>query len=167
MDVCLNVTDENELVICARGEADLANAGELLPRLVVLVGAATGQVALDLEQVTFMDYCGLRTLGAIERHVRSAGGSVRVAALSPQVARVLELASRFGALPWIPVAPARPGSRHGGVLSGPAAVDVTTAHAQRALVPTEATLQRQDAPNPHQGGRELAREPNGAPSCVS
>ena len=143
MDVYLNFTDENEITICARGEVDLATAGELLLRPVVLVGAATGQVAPDLEQVTFIDCSGLRTLSAVESHVRSAGGSVRVAALSPQLARVLELVGRSGALPWIPVTPTRPNSRHGGAFPGPPTVDVELAAARPSSpVPAKPMSQR-------------------------
>jgi stage II sporulation protein AA (anti-sigma F factor antagonist) len=122
MDVYLNFADENETTIRVRGEVDLTTAGELLLRLTVLVGAATGQIALDLEQVTFMDCSGLRTLSAIEGHVRSAGGSLRISALSPQVARVFELAGQSGSLPWIAAALTQRGPwsdlRHGGTLPG-------------------------------------------------
>jgi len=101
MDAFLSGTDENHLTITVRGETDLATADDLLIRLVVLAGAATGQIALDLSQVTFMDCAGLRTLAAIERHVTASGGSIRVAAVSPEVARLFELADPRGALPHI------------------------------------------------------------------
>jgi anti-sigma B factor antagonist len=101
MDAFVSSTDENHLVITVRGETDLANAGELLLRLVVLAGAATGQITLDLSQVTFMGMAGLRTLNAIERHVSARGGSLRVAAVSREVARLFEVVGPRGALPHI------------------------------------------------------------------
>jgi anti-anti-sigma factor len=91
MDAFLSSSDESRLHVTARGEADLATAGDLLVRLVTLVGAAAGEVAIDLSQVTFMDCAGLRTLNAIERLVRVNGGSVQVVAASPAVARLFEL----------------------------------------------------------------------------
>jgi anti-anti-sigma factor len=97
MDAISSTADDDRLTITVRGETDLANAGALLLRLVVLVGAATGEIILDLSQVTFMDCAGLRTLAAIERHVHANGGSVRVAAVSPEVARLFELAGPCGA----------------------------------------------------------------------
>lgn len=111
MDVFLRGTDDDELLISARGEVDPADTGHLLLRLVVLIGAMTGQVALDPEQVTFMDCCGLRTLDAIEDRVRPRGGRVRVAAVSPQVAHIFELAGRCGVLPRI--TPPRPAGEPG------------------------------------------------------
>ena len=98
MDAFLSSTDVDHLVITVRGETDLANAGDLLSRLVLLAGAATGQIALDLSQVTFMDCAGLRTLAEIDRLVTAGGGSVRVASVSPAVARLFELVG--SALPW-------------------------------------------------------------------
>jgi anti-anti-sigma factor len=123
MDVFLDGTNDDELLISARGEVDLADAGQLLLRLVVLFGSVTGQVALDLEQVTFMDCAGLRTLDAIEEHVRTRGGRVRVASVSPQIARIFELAGRCGVLPRI--APTRPADRPGAALASGAHVSAS------------------------------------------
>ena len=74
-----------------RGDIDLATAGDLLLRLLMLAGPASGAIALDLSQVTFIDCAGLRTLIALDRHARSTGGSVHVAAVSLPVARLFEL----------------------------------------------------------------------------
>jgi anti-anti-sigma factor len=112
MEAFLSGTDESRLVITVRGETDLGNAGDLLLRLVVLAGTATGQIALDLSQVTFMDLAGLRTLAAIDRHVRAGGGSIRMAAVSPEVARLFELAGPHGALPHILAPPLLPAPQH-------------------------------------------------------
>ena len=113
MDAFLSGSDEHHSVITVRGETDLGNAGDLLTRLVLLVGAAAKQIALDLSQVTFMDCSGLRTLAAIDRHVSMSGGSMRVAAVSPAVARLFELVGRCEAPPRDPTPP-RSGSPSGG-----------------------------------------------------
>lgn len=92
MDVISTRRDEFLHAITVRGEIDLATAGDLLLRLVMLAGPATGPIALDLSQVTFIDCAGLRTLTALDRHVRTSGGRVHVAAASLPVARLFELA---------------------------------------------------------------------------
>ena len=71
-----------------------------------------GQIVLDLSQVTFMDLSGLRTLNAIERHVSTRGGSLRVAAVSHEVARLFELVGPRGALPHILAPPVLGGLHH-------------------------------------------------------
>ena len=91
MDVVSIGRDELVQSITVRGEIDLATAGDLLLRLLMLAGPATGPIALDLSQVTFIDCTGLRTLIALGRHARTSGGSVQVAAASAVVARLFEL----------------------------------------------------------------------------
>jgi anti-anti-sigma factor len=108
MDAFLSVSDKNRPVISVSGETDLANAGDLLLRLILLAGAATGQIELDLSQVTFMDCAGLRALAAIDRYVNAGGGSMRVVALSPIVARLFELTGRHRPQPHL-LAPPRSG----------------------------------------------------------
>jgi anti-anti-sigma factor len=112
MDVFPSRHDENQHVITVRGEVDLANADGLLLRLLVLAGPATGEIALDLAQVTFMDCAGLRTLIALDHHVRTAGGSMRVTAVSPEVARLFELARRQRNPPMFPTPPALGAPQH-------------------------------------------------------
>lgn len=101
MDVYLNSGDDDQLLITVRGEIDPASAGTLFLRLVVLAGVATGRVGLGLPQVTFVDRTELRGPDAIDRHVRASGDSVRVAAVSPAVARLLELDGPQGSLSHI------------------------------------------------------------------
>jgi anti-anti-sigma factor len=93
MDVISTRRDKFLHAITVRGDIDLAAAGDLLLRLLTLAGPATGPIALDLSQVTFIDSAGLQTLVALDRHARAAGGSVHVAAASLPVARLFELAA--------------------------------------------------------------------------
>lgn len=91
MDVISTRRDQFLHAITVRGDIDLATAGDLLLRLLMLAGPASGAIALDLSQVTFIDCAGLRTLIALDRHARSTGGSVHVSAVSLPVARLFEL----------------------------------------------------------------------------
>ena len=93
MDVISTRRDKFLHAITVRGDVDLATAGDLFLRLVMLAGPATGAIALDLSQVVFIDCTGLRTLIAFDQHARTIGGSVCVAAASLPVARLFELAA--------------------------------------------------------------------------
>lgn len=96
MDEFLSGDDGYHPLITVCGELDLANAGDLLFQLLGLAAATTGQIELDLSQVTFMDCAGLRVLAAIDRHVSASGGSVRVIAVSSVVVRLFELTGPHG-----------------------------------------------------------------------
>jgi anti-anti-sigma factor len=82
------------------GELDLASA-ELL-RSAVEEQVAAGHVAdlvLDLADLTFLDSSGLGALLQIRSEALARGGSFRVGAVAPGVARVIEIAglkSTFG-----------------------------------------------------------------------
>jgi len=105
MDAPASSTDDNHLTITGRSDADRGNTRELLLRLLVLGGAASGPIALDPAQLNFTDLAGLRTLNTIERHVSADGASVRVAAVSPWLTRLLKRAGPRRALPHSPVPP--------------------------------------------------------------
>ncbi|WP_300682942.1 STAS domain-containing protein [Nocardioides sp.] len=85
-----DATDGVRLVVT--GDLDLATA----PRLTEVARAAVSSpgdiVTLDLSGVTFLDSTGLGALLDLRKKVVGAGGRVQVAAQSPAVARVLDLA---------------------------------------------------------------------------
>ena len=113
----LSRRDGVERVIAVYGELAFPTVDDLSGRLRMLAATITGEVLLDLSQVTFMDCAGLRVLTCFERLVASAGGSLRMAAVSPAVALLWELvdpSSRLaltplphggGAMPVPPLAP--------------------------------------------------------------
>ena len=96
MDVIPTRRDQYLQAITVRGDIDSATAGEFLLRLQALVGPASGPVLLDLSQTAFMNLAGLRALITLEQLVCSAGGSVQLVALSPAVARLIDLVTLHG-----------------------------------------------------------------------
>ena len=84
--VVRGTTSGRWLVLQITGEVDL-EAGSLLDD----VGDDPSFVVFDLEGVTFMDCSSLRVLGDVQRRARAAGGSLRLAAVSMQVLRLLAL----------------------------------------------------------------------------
>jgi anti-anti-sigma factor len=91
VDADLSGSNHRSFTIAVRGEVDLSNTGILLRRLIDLAHSTTGEIALDLTQVDFMDCAGLRMLAAINQHIKTRGGSMRVVAASPAVTRLFEL----------------------------------------------------------------------------
>ena len=75
-----------ERVIVA-GEIDMSTSPVIVETVLALAGPARRPIDLDLSQVTFMDSKGLHAL----LQIRTQLPTLRVVALSKQVARLLEL----------------------------------------------------------------------------
>jgi anti-anti-sigma factor len=73
------------------GELDLARAPALREQLLGLLRPGSSRLILDLSRVSFCDASGLAVLIGTGRRARVLGGFQRLAAVSPQVARVLNL----------------------------------------------------------------------------
>jgi len=73
------------------GELDLARAPALREQLLGLLRPGSSRLILDLSRVSFCDASGLAVLVGTGRRARLLGGFQRLAAVSPQVARVLNL----------------------------------------------------------------------------
>ncbi|WP_051452227.1 STAS domain-containing protein [Actinospica robiniae] len=87
-------------VITAAGELDLYSARRLETALIPAV--EHGIVVLDTAAVVFCDSTGLRALVKAQRAARAASSSLRLAATSEAVTRVLELS---GALAYFDLFP--------------------------------------------------------------
>ena len=82
-------TDRGGYVIAAlRGELGIASASALRDQLLSLLRAAS-HLIIDLSAVDHADASGLAVLVGSGRRARLLGGSLRLAAPSPEVARVL------------------------------------------------------------------------------
>jgi len=73
------------------GELDLASAPALREQLLGLLRRGSSRLVLDLSRVSFCDASGLAVLVGTGRRARLLGGFQRLAAVSPHVARVLNL----------------------------------------------------------------------------
>ena len=73
------------------GELDITNAPALRDQLLDLLRRSTCRLVLDLSKVTSCDASGLAVLVGTGRRARLLGGSVRLAAVSPQVDEVLQM----------------------------------------------------------------------------
>jgi anti-anti-sigma factor len=72
------------------GELGIANSAALRDQLLGLLGRSSSRLVLDLSKVTYCDASGLAVLVGTGRRARLLGGSLRLAAISPQVEEVLQ-----------------------------------------------------------------------------
>jgi anti-sigma B factor antagonist len=73
------------------GELDIASASVLREQLLGLLRPGSGRLVIDLSKVSFCDASGLAVLVNTARRARLLGGFLRLAAVSPQVGRALQL----------------------------------------------------------------------------
>ena len=92
--MAVTCTGENrELTLHLSGEVDHHGAKEMMAELDRCVDAALPRtLTVDLGGVTFMDSSGIAVLLRAHRRLGELGGSVRVANVPPQAARVLNAA---------------------------------------------------------------------------
>jgi anti-anti-sigma factor len=73
------------------GELDIASAPALRDQLLGFLGPGSNRLVIDLSRVSFCDASGLAVLVNTARRARLLGGFLRLAAVSPQVGRVLNI----------------------------------------------------------------------------
>ena len=106
------------------GELDLASAPALREQLLRLLRPGSSRLVLDLSRVSFCDASGLAVLVGADRQARLLGGFLRLAAVSPQTARVLDITGLGRHLPVYPTVAAassapRAGPGRPGLTAGP------------------------------------------------
>lgn len=73
------------------GSVDGLTAESLLTNFQALIAKGSVQLVGDLARVNYTSSAGLRSLLAVLREARSAGGDLRLAAVHPPVLKILEL----------------------------------------------------------------------------
>lgn len=98
------------------GDLDLASAPDLREQLLGLLRPGASRLVLDLSRVTFCDASGLAVLVGASRRARLLGGFLRLAAISPLTARVLNITGldrHLSTYPTVHAATAAPGDGFG------------------------------------------------------
>lgn len=81
----------DQTVITVNGEVDAASADGVRNRILEAIEAGTKRVAIDMQDVSFMDSSGLRVLIAGYKAAESSGGTLTVQNPSDVVLRLLEI----------------------------------------------------------------------------
>ena len=92
-DLSLSCRAEHDgyVIAAVRGELDIASAPALREQLLSLLRPAASRLIIDLSAVGHADASGLAVLVSSRRRAGLLGGSLRLAAPSPEVARVLSV----------------------------------------------------------------------------
>ena len=78
-------------VVAIHGSVDSLNADQLTATFAEPIGRGRVALVADFSEVTYTSSAGLRALLATVKDCRRLGGDLRIAALQPQVARVLSI----------------------------------------------------------------------------
>jgi len=81
-----------------KGEIDMSAAEALMVRTTELAAAHEGDVVLDLAEVTFIDSAGMRALLIVRENLTVQGRALRLANVTPEVKRLLDLVGLTGVL---------------------------------------------------------------------
>lgn len=111
---CSARTAEGITIAELAGELDLASAPALREQLLGLLRPGSSRLVLDLSRVSFCDASGLAVLVGADRQARLLGGFLRLAAVSPQTARVLDITGLGRHLPVYPTVAAATSAPHAG-----------------------------------------------------
>ncbi len=82
----------NAFLVQVSGEVDMSNSPTVRETLIDLTGQKAGAIVVNLEGVTYMDSSGIATLVEGLQEANAYGGKFRLAALTPKVMQVFELA---------------------------------------------------------------------------
>jgi anti-sigma B factor antagonist len=120
------MADRDGAVIAALGgDLDMAAVPAVRERLLGLLRPGASRLVIDMSAVRYADASGLEALVSTQRRALLLGGTLRLAALQPEVVRVLTatgLSRRLGIYPTVQAAIAgrRPGRRTAPPGTGPA-----------------------------------------------
>ncbi len=76
----------------------MSAAEALLVRTTELAAAQEGDLVLDLAEVTFIDSAGMRALLIVRENLTTDGRALRLANVTPEVKRLLDLVGLTGVL---------------------------------------------------------------------
>ncbi len=91
--------DRDGAVLTVSGELDLAVAAALGTRVEAALAQGYTRLVMDLRDLTFCDCAGLTALLRARRSATEHNGWVRLAAVQPRVARIIQIAGLAAAFP--------------------------------------------------------------------
>ena len=141
--------DEGAVIAALGGDLDIAAVPAVRERLLGLLRPGASRLVIDMSAVRYADASGLEVLVNTRRRAVLLGGTLRLAALQPEVARVMAAAGlgrRFGTYPTVQAAIA---DRTAGIRTAPAGTGP-------AVVATNVPVQAQSALGTYSGELDAA-----------
>ncbi len=78
-------------IIALEGELDLASTPQLLAIVSGVMAAGSGEIVLDMAELTFIDSTGFSGVATLAEQARSSGASLELRSPSELTAQVLEV----------------------------------------------------------------------------
>jgi anti-sigma B factor antagonist len=94
---------EREIVLCVRGEIDLATSPALAHAIDEVLGCGVPEVVVDLHAVTFCDASGMHALLDGAQEARARGCTLSIAGAAPELVRAFRVAGIAERLPLVGV----------------------------------------------------------------
>lgn len=93
MDLTITFVEHSDhrVEAAVSGDLDLATVDRFVASIEARMNG-TAAVVVDASGLTFLDSSGLRALLMLHQRCRDNGGSLRIQAVQPKIARVLEIA---------------------------------------------------------------------------
>lgn len=99
----IEITERDAVTVVAiKGSVDSLNADELTSAFAAPIKQGRVRMVADFSAVTYTSSAGLRSLLATVKDCRRRGGDLRIAALQPQVERVLSISGFTGIIKVYP-----------------------------------------------------------------
>lgn len=99
LDVESTVTEDGIVVLTISGSMDLTTAPVLRDSMIRLIDQGRTRLVLELSRVNLVDSIGVGVLVGLVHRLRPHGGSVVIAAPSPQAGKVLEITQLIRVVP--------------------------------------------------------------------
>jgi anti-anti-sigma factor len=98
---------DGPVIVTLKGELDIVSAPAVRERLLSLLSPDASRLVIDMSAIRYADASGLAVLVSTQRRAVLLGGTLRLAALQPEVARVLTvtgLSRQLAAYPTVQAA---------------------------------------------------------------
>ena len=83
---------KNGLTVCyVDGEIDINSSPQIKKSFDKLISSKTPKIVINLSKVTYVDSSGLATLVEILKNMKSYGGRMRLACMSPKIKSLFEI----------------------------------------------------------------------------
>ncbi len=90
--MAMKTESKNGLMICrVEGDIDISCSPELKKVFDKLISQKTPKIVIEMTKVTYVDSSGLATLVGILKNMRSYGGKMRLAGMSPKIKSLFEI----------------------------------------------------------------------------
>lgn len=101
LELAYSSAADGSATVCARGELDIATAGQAYAYLRDVVDSQRGPLTVNLAELTFCDAAGLGALAKLAGHAREAGLELKLAAARPSLLKIMRITGMDRAFPEV------------------------------------------------------------------